>query len=151
MKRKFTTGKTTTKQVRKIIEAMEDDDFHEAIRLRNERVQNQINRRQIRIKTKDAPDVERARIVTEVKVIGSNERRPVFYALRPRLFDEDGVPCQTPTEFGAHIGVMIEQRETDAVMQLCWDALNFVFNGDVPPKAIRRMRKLKPRPLLLYH
>lgn len=74
----------------------------------------------------------RAKIVREVTVHGTQEKRRVFYVLKQHLYDDKGRPCPTPLELGHMLSEALKRRDKEAVAGFCLSALNFVHDGEVP-------------------
>ncbi len=86
-------------------------------------------------------------VVTQVSVPGEKEPQKAFYVRQETLFDPLGRVCHTPDALGVMLARSICQRNVDEVDGIVWDALNFVYNGDVPRDWLRKRRKEKPVPL----
>jgi len=97
----------------------------------------------IRDRTLPAP------IVRSVYVPGERRRRKVFYVQREMLFDKKGRVCHTPLELGMMLANALSARNKEAVAGICWDALNFVHDGDVPKDWLGVWKKAGPTPLAI--
>ncbi len=93
--------------------------------------------------------VRRPPVVTSVTLATTGEVRRVFYVRRELLFDERGRVCQTPLELGIGLAQAINSRDAEAVAQICWDALNFVHNGQVPEDWLGDYKKDGPVPVAI--
>jgi hypothetical protein len=98
---------------------------------------------------KSKGEVCRPKVITSVHVEGEKQPRKVFYVRREILFDADGRVCHSPDSVGVQLAGALSRRNVDAVDGIVWDALNFVYNGDVPKDWLRKRRKEKPVPLAI--
>ena len=88
--------------------------------------------------------------VTMVYVGPERKPRRVFYVRRGFLFDGHGrYVCPTPLELAACLGNSLSHRDAESVDALVWDALNFIYDGDVPDDWLTRMQKMNPVPLAI--
>lgn len=91
--------------------------------------------------------IKRAKVITSAKVHGTNEVRKVFYVRREMLYDKNGRICPTPLELGIMLSDAMLERDEDAVAGICWDALNFVHNGNVPKDWLGGWKEAGPTPI----
>jgi hypothetical protein len=91
----------------------------------------------------------RAKIVREVTVHGTQEKRRVFYVRKQLLCDDKGRPCPTPLELGNMLSEALKRRDKDAVAGFCLSALNFVHNGEVPENWADEWKEHGPIPLAI--
>lgn len=93
--------------------------------------------------------VRPTKLVTSVKVEGQRKPRRVFYVQREILFDAKGRVCHTPLELGVQLADAINRRDIETVNCICWDALNFVYDGKVPKDWNKFWKKHGPIPLAI--
>jgi hypothetical protein len=98
---------------------------------------------------KEPKYVREVKVIRAVKVIGEKNPRPVFYTRREMLFDARGRICKTPLELSMDLATAISSRDTDSVGSICWDALNFVYNGNVPKNWNKLWKKHGATPLAI--
>lgn len=94
--------------------------------------------------------VVRAKVVTEVTVHGTNEKRKVFYATVPLQFDDRGRVCRTIAGECSNLSECVSQRNVDGVHAIVWTLLNFVHNGNVPRDIRKRMAAWPATPIILF-
>ncbi len=90
-----------------------------------------------------------AHSVVTATVRETGEVRQVFYVRRDMLHDEKGRICMTPLELAHAMQHAISNRDKTAVASLCWDALSFVHNGNVPPNALHEAKRYGATPLAI--